>query len=195
MTRREENAAATRAALVEAARELFTEHGYAQVSTAQVVAAARVTRGALYHHFEDKRDLMRAVFAQVDHELVGRVTAAVADVEDPWERLVAGLDAFLAATEDEQIRRIVFLEAPAALGWADWRRLDAGESLKLVVGQIRGAVAAGQLRAADPVSLAHLLLGALNEGGMFIATSRSPKRARTAVAADMHALLGGLRTA
>src|SRR6202161_1630927 len=93
-TRRAENAAATREALVEAARELFAEHGYAGVSTEQVVRAARVTRGALYHHFADKRELMEAVFASVDHPLVARVRQRVEDEQDPWKALELTITAF-----------------------------------------------------------------------------------------------------
>jgi len=192
-TRREQNAAATRAALVGAARRLFAEHGYADVSTGQIVAAASVTRGALYHHFADKREVMAAVFAEVDGELVERVRAASASVEGPLERLDAGIAGFLDAIADPELQRIAFVEAPAALGWAQWRRLDAGRSLQLVVEQLQAAIDAGLIAPRDPVALAHLLLGAMNEAGMFVASSRDPARARRAVGEDLTALLGGLR--
>src|SRR5829696_9933238 len=94
-TRRAEQAEGTRAALIEAARPLFAERGYADVATEEIVAAARVTRGALYYHFEDKRDLFRAVYAEVDRELIEGVAQVALAVEDPWERLIAGFDEFL----------------------------------------------------------------------------------------------------
>src|SRR3954454_5770636 len=96
-TRRAEQAEGTRAALIEAAPPLFSERGYAGVATEEIVAAARVTRGALYYHFEDKRDLFRAVYAEVDRELVEGVAQVAFDESDPWRQLIAGCDAFLDA--------------------------------------------------------------------------------------------------
>src|ERR1700755_1724273 len=97
MTRRAEQAESTRGALVDAARGLFAEHGYGQVGTEQIVAAARVTRGALYYHFEDKRALFRAVFMAADADLVKGIADKAFAEEDPWQRLVSGCDAFLDA--------------------------------------------------------------------------------------------------
>src|SRR3954464_5320640 len=93
-TRRAEQSEATRGALVAAARDLFSEHGYGAVGTEQIVAAARLTRGALYYHFEDKRDLFRAVFAVVDGELVQGIAEKALAEEDPWRRLVVGCETF-----------------------------------------------------------------------------------------------------
>src|SRR3712207_6233412 len=105
-TRRAEQAEGTRAALVEAARNLFAERGYAAVGTEEIVAAARVTRGALYYHFSDKRDLFRTVFAEVDRELVEGVARVALEETDPWRSLVAGCDAFLDACVDPALQRI-----------------------------------------------------------------------------------------
>src|SRR3954467_12471209 len=116
-TRRAEQAEGTRSALIEAARPLFAERGFADVATEQIVAAARLTRGALYYHFEDKRDLFRAVFAVVDGELVQGIADKALAEEDPWQRLVVGCETFLDACLDPSLRRIVFLDAPSVLGW------------------------------------------------------------------------------
>src|SRR5215475_1420801 len=93
--RREAEAQATRDALIRAALELFTKHGYADVGTEEIVARAKVTRGALYHHFEDKRDLFRAVFERVEADLMERIGARMKDTDDPWEVMLAGMRAFL----------------------------------------------------------------------------------------------------
>src|SRR3954449_11615957 len=93
--RREAEAQATRDALIQAALELFTKRGYAGVGTEEIVARAKVTRGALYHHFEDKRDLFRAVFSRVEAELMERIGARMKTVDDPWELMVAGMRSFL----------------------------------------------------------------------------------------------------
>ena len=104
-TRRAEQSEATRGALVDAARALFAEHGYGQVGTEQIVDAARLTRGALYYHFEDKRDLFRAVFTAADADLVKGIADVAFAEEDPWQRLVKGCDAFLDASLDPSLRR------------------------------------------------------------------------------------------
>jgi AcrR family transcriptional regulator len=193
-TRRAEYAAATREALLDAARDLFAEHGYAAVSTEQVVSAARVTRGALYHYFADKRELMAAVFAGVDHALVARVRARVQSERDPWKALELTIVAFFDELgRDPTAQRIIFTEAPAALGWARWRELDGGRSLQLVVEGLQAAITDGLIAPRDPVATAHLLLGAVNEAGMFIAAKRNKSKARAAVQADLLALIAGLR--
>ena len=151
-TRRAENAAATRDALVDAARELFAEHGYTAVSTEQVVRAARVTRGALYHHFADKRELMEAVFASVDHALVARVRQRVEDEQEPWKALELTITAFFDELgRDPTAQRIIFTEAPAALGWARWRELDGGRSLILVVERLSPRSRRDSSRRATPL--------------------------------------------
>src|SRR5262249_55184325 len=98
--RRESDAQATRDALVSAALELFAERGYAEVGTEEIVARARVTRGALYHHFDDKRDLFRAVHERVEGELMERVTAQMESADDPWGLMLNGMRAFLEACEE-----------------------------------------------------------------------------------------------
>jgi AcrR family transcriptional regulator len=193
-TRRAQYAAATREALLDAARELFAEHGYTAVSTEQVVSAARVTRGALYHHFADKRELMAAVFASVDHALVARVRQRVQAEQDPWKALELTVVAFFDELgRDPAGQRIIFTEAPAALGWARWRELDGGRSLQLVVERLHAAITAGLIAPRDPIATGHLLMGAVNEAGMFIAAKRNKSKARAAVQADLLALIAGLR--
>jgi AcrR family transcriptional regulator len=193
-TRRTEQSEATRAALVDAARALFAEHGYAQVGTEQIVAAARLTRGALYYHFEDKRDLFRAVFAAADGDLVRGIAERALAEEDPWQRLVAGCEAFLDACLDPSLRRIVFLDAPSVLGWREWHETsEAASGLGLIEFGLQGAVDAGVLRIDNVAVFAHLVLGALNEAGMFIAHSEDTAAARRDAGVALMELLGGLR--
>src|SRR5215213_9927831 len=169
-TRRAEQAEGTRAALIEAARPLFAERGYAAVGTEEIVAAARVTRGALYYHFEDKRDLFRAVYAVVDRELIQGVAQVALQQEDPWLRLLAGCDAFLDACIDPALQRIVFLDAPSVLGWREWHEAaEAASALGVIEFGLQAANEAGVLGVGNVPVFAHLVLGALNEAGMFIA--------------------------
>ena len=193
-TRRAEQAEGTRTALIEAARPLFAERGFADVATEEIVAAARVTRGALYYHFEDKRDLFRAVYAEVDRELVEGIARVALAESDPWQRLIAGFDAFLDACVDPALQRIVFLDAPSVLGWREWH--DAAEeasALGVVEFGIQGAVDAGLVEVTNVGVFAHLMLGALNEAGLFIAHSDDPRQARDDVAVAMRELLDGMR--
>src|SRR5690349_22460513 len=115
--RRDVEAQATRDELIDAALELFSERGYADVGTEEIVARANVTRGALYHHFEDKRDLFRAVFERVEEDLVQKIAATMEGAGDPWELMLAGMRAFLDACDDPAVKQISLTDAPAVLGW------------------------------------------------------------------------------
>ena len=193
-TRRAEQAEGTRTALIEAARPLFSERGYADVATEEIVAAARVTRGALYYHFEDKRDLFRAVYAEVDRELVEGIARVALEESDPWQRLIAGCDAFLDACIDPALQRIVFLDAPSVLGWREWHEAaEAASALGVVELGLKAAAEAGLVRIGNVPVFAHLVLGALNEAGMFIAHSEDTETARRDAGVAVMQLLQGLR--
>src|SRR3954470_4426514 len=123
--RREAEAQATREALIDAALELFTRRGYAGVGTEEIVRRARVTRGALYHHFDDKRDLFRAVHEQMEAEVVEAIQQRLASFAgDPVEGLAEGVRSYLDACADPSFARITLIDAPAVLGWAERRRID-----------------------------------------------------------------------
>src|SRR5215212_8367188 len=134
----------TRAKLVAAARELFLERGYANVSTEEVVRRAGVTRGALYHHFEGKRDLFLAVFEAVEGEFIAVLTETVVSAAptDPLGALRAGVDATLEATSDPAFARLTVLDAPAVLGWDAWRDLGSSYGLGVVRAGLTAAVEA-----------------------------------------------------
>jgi AcrR family transcriptional regulator len=192
-TRREAEAQATRDALVSAALELFTERGYAAVGTEQIVAAAKVTRGALYHHFADKRDLFRAVHERVERELIEHIAAKMEATADPWEVLVTGTLAFLDACEEPAVKQIALTDAPAVLGWKEWREVDNRYGLGLTRAALQNAVDAGVLRPIDIDSMAHLLVAALSEAAFLIANAERPGKARDQVQEAILDLAGGLR--
>jgi AcrR family transcriptional regulator len=191
--RREAEAQATRDALVQAALELFAERGYAAVGTEEIVARARVTRGALYHHFDDKRDLFRAVHERVEGQLMDRVTARMARTDDPWELMVNGMRAFLEACEEPAVKRIALTDAPAVLGWEEWREIDNRHGLGLTRAALAGAVEAGVLRPVPLETMSHLLVAALSEAAFVIANSDDPTTAREETEAALVQLLEGLR--
>jgi AcrR family transcriptional regulator len=189
---RAEQAEATRSELLRVARELFAERGYASVGTEEIVRAARVTRGALYHHFRDKRQLFREVHESLERELVERVAASMEAIEDPIELLEVGLRAFLDACTEPEMIRIALIDAPTVLGWEEWREIDAKYGLGTVTFGLQNAIDAGAMRSQEVRPLAHILLGALGEAAMLIANAEDPEVARQEVEGPLVALLEGL---
>jgi AcrR family transcriptional regulator len=193
-SRNVERSEATRVKLVRAARHLFARRGYAAVGTEQIVRRARVTRGALYHHFRDKRDLFRAVHEQIEAELARKIGEQIAEVgDDPVEVLHQGVRTFLDACTDPAIARIALVDAPSVLGWEEWRATEERYGLGLVTFGLRAAMDAGALRVQPVKPLAHLLLGAMEEAGMVIANASDPQAARHEVEPALLGLLDGLR--
>jgi AcrR family transcriptional regulator len=192
-TRRDEVARATRDALVQAGLDLFAKRGYSEVGTEEIVARAKVTRGALYHHFEDKRDLFRAVHHRVEEELIAGIGAAMGEVADPWELMLAGTRAFLDACEEPAVKQIALIDAPAVLGWDEWRQIDERYGLGLTRTAIGGAIEAGVLKPVPLEPISHLLLAALSEAALMIASAEDPASTRREVEAALIELLEGLR--
>ncbi|GAA4861776.1 TetR/AcrR family transcriptional regulator [Actinomycetospora straminea] len=164
----------TRRALVGAARTLFASRGYADVGLAEIVAAAGVTKGALYHQFDGKAELFRAVLGEVAAEVADAVVAAARAAGrdtggDPWAQLRAGCRAFLVASTDPARVRIALVDGPAVLGWAQWRALDEATSQRHLVEALEGLVARGLLAPRPVAPLAHLLGGAMNEAALWLA--------------------------
>ena len=191
---RAEQSEATRMALVSAARALFAERGYAGVGTEEIVRRADVTRGALYHHFEDKKDLFRAVHEAVEAELARTIAGQLAEggATDALELLRTGVRTFLDACTDRELARIALVDAPSVLGWQEWREVDERYGLGLVAAALEGAMEAGEIARQPVKPLAHLLLGAMGEAGMLIANAEDPGATRELVEPALIALLEGL---
>jgi AcrR family transcriptional regulator len=189
-----EQSAATRASLLKVARKLFAERGYAGVGTEEIVRSAKVTRGALYHHFRDKKDLFRAVHEQVEAETTEIVAVRLTEggAGDPIELLVEGARTFLDRTT-KPVARITLVDAPSVLGWAEWREIDEKHGMGLVIAGLEGAMAAGAIPRQPVKPLAHLLLAALGEAGMLIANAPDPEAMRAEVEPAVLSLLDGLR--
>jgi AcrR family transcriptional regulator len=185
-----ERSANTRAALMAAARRLFTERGYDAVSAEEIVRAAGVTRGALYHHFGGKRDLLEAVYERLEAESTERVARIVlgSELESPLEAMKAGVEAFLDECAEPELQRIALHDAPAVLGWDRWREIAAANGLGLIEASLTAAIEAGEIRPLPVKPMAHLLMGALDEAAMLVARSEDP-RSRGEVTAVLLALL------
>jgi len=187
-----ERSGATRRALLSAARALFGEGGFARTGRDQIAERAGVTRGALYHHFGSKELLFRAVVEDLEREIVDKVATVAARGSGPAERLQIGALAFLDASMERDFRRIVLLDAPSVLGWEEWRAIDAQYGLGMVEAALAEAQQAGLLGPQPVGPLAHLLLGALNEAALLVATAARPRAARKEVGATLVGLLDRL---
>ena len=193
-SRKAEQSEATRNALIDAARGLFSARGFAAVSTEEIVQAAGVTRGALYHHFKDKLDLFTAVVERVEQEILERVAAAAVAESDLWEQQRVAVGAFLDGCLDPAVQRIILTDAPSVLGLAAWREIEARYGLALVRAGLQNVMDAGLIERQPLEPLAHMLLGAMAEGGLLIARADDPEAARREVGDSLDRILQGLRT-
>jgi AcrR family transcriptional regulator len=192
---RASQASATRLALLAAARRLFAERGYHATSTPEIVAAAGVSRGAMYHHFEDKAQLFEEVFKAVAKELETTAAASVmALAEDPWRQMQAGLQSFLRlVAESRETQRIILIDGPAVFGWAQWRRLESDYTSVHMARMLERLMELGVMERAPVGTLARLIVAALNDAAMEIANAPEPRAALPEVAAALQTLVSGLR--
>ncbi|MBX8686677.1 TetR family transcriptional regulator [Mycobacterium sp. 20091114027_K0903767] len=189
---REQRSEATRSALVAAARSLFVERGYAAVSTGDIARVAAVTRNALYYHFPTKEAVFRAVYENVEGELAARVLPAALAHDTSRAQLDAGIEEFLDGCLEPAVARISVLQAPAALGFEQMREIDNLNYLGTLRDGIRRAVETGELPDLPVDSLASMLIGALDEAALLIATADDPAAARRDAGVVAHALVAGL---
>ena len=190
----EERSAATRGALVAAARRLFGERGYAAVGTPEIAKAAGVTRGAMYHQFADKAALFLAVVESVEQDVTQRLADQVvaSGAQDPARALRAATDAWLEISDEPEVRQIVLLDAPAVLGWGGFRDVSLKYALGMTEQLLQAAMDAGQLTRRPTRALAHVLIGALDEAAMVVATADDHDAAREELRGVLHELLDGL---
>ncbi|MBA2523932.1 MAG: TetR/AcrR family transcriptional regulator [Solirubrobacterales bacterium] len=182
----------TRAALIGAGRRLFARDGYEAVSSEQIVAAAGVTRGALYHHFDGKRGLFAAVFEEVESELVSRFRLEDLTGADPLAVLIAAVDPFLEWSLEAEVQRIALLDGPSVLGWEAWHEVEARYGLGLLEAGLRAAADAGQIPPLPVPELALMLLGALIEAALGLARAEDADAARERAGDALRGLLEGL---
>ncbi|HWA65800.1 MAG TPA: helix-turn-helix domain-containing protein [Mycobacteriales bacterium] len=196
MSKRASNRAAqateTRGALLNAARELFGGQGYAATSIEEIVDRAGVTKGALYHHFADKEALFQAVFEQVQLEVSD---AAVAEFNQPdsWDALVAGCLLWVDAHEDPAVRQIALIDARVVLGWQTAREIETRFSTVALRGALRKAMHAEVVVRQPLRPLSAMLIGALSEACLYVASADDGAAARDEVAELIVLLLSGLR--
>ncbi len=189
-----ERTAATRAALIKTARKLFADKGFADVSTQAIVAAAGVTRGALYHQFDDKAALFAAVYEDVERDLVADIAEQIMTAQplDPLEAMRVGARLFLDRCAAPDVQQIVLIDAPAVLGWDRWREVGVKYGLGVIEGMLAHAIAEGAIPDQPVRATAHVLLGALDEAALFVSRATNRAQARTQMDAVCDRLISGI---
>lgn len=189
-----ERTAATRARLMVAGRELFADKGFADVTTQEIVAAAGVTRGALYHQFENKAALFAAVYEEVERNLVADVAQRIVAAEppDPLNAMRMGARVFLELCATPEVARIVLIDAPAVLGWDRWREVGIKYGLGVIEGMLTQAIADGAIPEQPVRASAHVLLAALDEAALYISRATDADRAREDMYAVCDRLISGI---
>src|SRR5215211_5576368 len=186
-----ERRATTTRALLDAARSLFAEKGYHGAAAEEIVRRAGLTRGALYHHFEDKKDLFRAVVDEMEGEIDEEIEAAERVQPELPEAVMAGYRAFVDAVLDPEMRRTFFLDGPSVLGW-EWREIVARHAVGKIEEGLEALIAEGFVEPQPVGPLARLINGALLEAAFFVAVSEDPKAARDEAWGAMERLVGAL---
>lgn len=179
--------------LLEVARRHFTEQGYADATLEEIVSEASLTRGALYHHFGNKKGLFHVVVEAVQQEIAERIETEAAKSNDVWEQLLLGCRAFVVAAVKPESKRILLLDGPAVLGWETWRLMDEQNSMRLLRSQLQFMKQQGELKQISIEAMTHLLSGALNEAALWIAQAPDDNQALEETMEAISYLLQGLK--
>lgn len=189
-----DRSAATRDALVAAARGLFAEQGFAEVPTDSIVAAAGVTRGALYHQFADKTALFDAVMEAVEADIARRLADAVgaAGISDPVEALGHAVRTWLDICVEPEIHRIALIDGPSVLGWTRWREVCQRYVFGLVQALLAHGIELGRIRPLPLRPLVHVLMGAGDEAALYVGEAADRTRARAEMIEVLDQLIEGV---
>jgi AcrR family transcriptional regulator len=191
-SRREEYAEATYEALLDSAAACFYESGFAATSLDEVAQRARVTKGAIYHHFASKRDVFQAVLERQQILSAGAVAQAGAAADEPWSAILAAFERFLELISDPVYQRLCWVEGPAALGFEDWWASGERYEIPVIRDLLDSAAAAGLLVDSDLDMLAHVLFGAVVAGVLGMARSDEPEAVRDRFRLVMLGIMAGL---
>jgi AcrR family transcriptional regulator len=195
-TRRQDYSSSTKRALLDSATVLFTDHGYAGTSLDEVVAAARVTKGALYHHFSGKQGVFEAVFAKVEDDASKAIKAALRGTNDPWDKARAGLRAFLEVVQDPAYQRVVIQDGPAILGYERFREQEERSSYGIVQDIVGSVLDASHYELEEPMkqTFSRIFFGAMSAAGESVTTAEDPVQAVARIEAAILFILEGLKS-
>ena len=191
---RDRHAQQTTATILKAATAVFVSDGYALTTIGKIARKGRVTSGAIYHHYEDKKDLFQAVAEQVTSQMVSAAASAVTAEKDPWKKLSAGVSAVLSASSAPEVK-LAFLEAPMVLGLDTWRAIELKHTAPLLTEVLESLIASKQLSAAQAPLLGRLLRGVMVEAAMAIAESTNAREAQGHLSSMVDAMIMSLKSA
>ncbi|GAB2749408.1 TetR/AcrR family transcriptional regulator [Nocardioides pakistanensis] len=192
-SRRQQYSAATKRALVDVAAELFTEQGYAGTSLDAIVSGARVTKGALYHHFSGKQALFEAVFEKVEADASKTIRKAIRTTRDPWEKATVGLRSFLEVVQQPEYSRIVIQEGPVVLGYERYREQEERSTFGIVQEIVSTVLRTYDLEPSMVETFSRVFFGAMSAAGAAVSSAEDTKRASAEVEAAIAFILAGLR--
>ena len=193
-SRRDEYTEATRRALLDAATTLFAEKGYTRTSLEEIASAARVTKGAIYHHFPSKTTLFEVVLERLEAAEVGRMRQAYDDAPDAGAGALAVLNVFLAACSDPIYGAVAFREGPVALGWERWHECEKKYNYAMIEYVVAGLVTEGRVTVPLTSTFLALAFGMLGAAGELLARAAPDDipRLQEECRVPFLALLGGL---
>ena len=195
-SRRQQYSSSTKRALIEVATSQFTDHGYGGTSLDSIVAGARVTKGALYHHFSGKQAVFEAVFVKVEDDAAKRIKASLRGSRDPWEKALAGLRAFLEIVQDPTYQRIVIQDGPAILGYERFREQEERSSYGIVQEIVGAVLEASTYELDEPMkqTFSRIFFGAMSAAGESVSTAEDPRQAVARIEAAIAFILEGMRS-
>jgi AcrR family transcriptional regulator len=177
MPAKTEKAASTKANIIAVARRLFATRGYDRTSTEAVLEESQVSRGALYHHFENKEALFAAVLEAVEVDITAATGRARMNSTDPVEAVSAAFDSFLDMASESEVRQIVLTDAHSVVGWQKWREIEERHGFGRLKQALKFIAAAGRIRGDMVDVFAHILLASLLEVAFMVARSPDPRAA------------------
>ncbi|MBT4046196.1 MAG: TetR/AcrR family transcriptional regulator [Rhodospirillaceae bacterium] len=196
MTKHRYDREATRRELIASARAQFAKHGYTATRTEEIARLTGLTRGALYHHFSDKKGIFRAVLEGLQDDLTGEVIQRAREIDSgSIERLRAGFHAYLDLALRNDVRQILYIDGPAVLGWEDWRAIDLQHAFRITQVAIERAISDGEIEPVPIEGLTHVLLGALTHASLEVGRASEPVVAREVYREVMDFMLDKLKGA
>lgn len=195
VSRRTQYSTSTRKALIKVAEEMFTKNGYSGTSLDAIVAGARVTKGALYHHFTGKQAIFEAAFEGIEKAASKRIKKAIKEARDPWSKAISGLHEFLTIVQDPAYQRVVIQEGPAILGYERFRAQEERSTFNLLQAIVQSVLKAGKNDVSDEMAetFSRIFFGAMSAAGESVTRADDPKLAVARVEAAIAYILAGLQ--
>ncbi|MGD7044483.1 TetR/AcrR family transcriptional regulator [Jeotgalibacillus proteolyticus] len=159
--------------LLQTAKRHFSIHGYAKTALEDIVNDSALTRGAVYHHFKNKKGLFYAAVESIQKKIAQNIEQQASMSSDQWEQLYLGCRTFMESAIDPNHKQIILIDGPAVIGWNDWRQLDANHSMRLLYNQLEQMQKNGCFPNLSVRALTHSLSGAMNESALWIAEQNS----------------------